>query len=170
MREVVLQIRCMCSVYNVELVNLHPFKPNTSGNAAQAFFLTSECAACIFSPHTLQNLDSVSSANSLANNTCKILVPPTADPVIRSKVRWYAPMISASKGPLGCREGHSVEEQPMRLKASLALKTILCVSFSSISRSAINPRIADLSVRPESVEFDGSRVSINESNPLRAAM
>ena len=169
MREVVLQIWGACSVYNVELVNLHPFKPNTSGNAAQAFFLTSECAACIFSSHTLQNLDSVSSANSLADNTCKILVPPTADPVIRSKVRWYAPMISALMDPLGW-EGQCIEAQPTRLEASFIAKTIRCASFSSISRSAINPLIADPSVRPVSVEFDGSRVSINEPNPLRAAM
>ena len=155
----------------LKFANLHALvKPNTSGNAAQAFFLTSACAACIFSPHTLQNPESVSSANSLADNTCRTLVPPTADPVIRSKVRWYAPTISVPMGPLGCREGQSVEEQPMRLEASLAVKTIRCVSFNSNSRSVINPLIADLSVRPESVAFDGSRVSINEPNPLRAAM
>ena len=72
-------------MYNAELVNLHhPLKPNTSDNAAQAFLLTAPCAASIFSTHTRQNFDSVSSENSLADNTCKILVPPLADPVIRS--------------------------------------------------------------------------------------
>ena len=153
-----------------ELADLHAFKPNTSGNAARAFLLISACAICIFSTQTLQNFDSVSSVNSLADNTCKILVPPTAVPVIRSKVRWCAPMISASKSSLRRREGQSVEEQPTRLEVSLIAKTIQCASFSSISRSAISPPIADLNVWPESVAFARSRVSINESNPLRAAM
>jgi len=39
-------------VYRIELVNLHPPKPNTSGNAAQAFPLTFPCAASIFSTQT----------------------------------------------------------------------------------------------------------------------
>lgn len=34
------------------------------------------------SAQTGQNFDSVSSANSLADNTCKILVLPTMDPVV----------------------------------------------------------------------------------------
>ena len=42
--------------------------------------------------------------------------------------------------------------------------------LSSVSRSAVNPHIADLSAGRESVVLDERRLSINESKPFREAM
>ena len=97
----------------------HAFKPNTSGSAAQAFLLTSACPTCIFSTHSWQNSGT---ASSLADNTCRILVPPTADPVIRSKTCWHSLMNLPSETPL--QQKHSSEEQAIPLAGSLIVKAI----------------------------------------------